>query len=128
MKRLILLVVAFFTVQFASAQISSDVASNEDNEIYTDVQVHPTFPGGMKHFYNYLIENYNAANVEKAGEILIQFIIEKDGALSDIKVLKDLGNDSGKEAIRVLKKGPRWIPGQQNGKKVRVLHVLPIKI
>jgi hypothetical protein len=127
MKRILLLSIAFFSFQFVSAQMASDVTM-VDNEIYVNVERHPNFPGGMRHFYNYLVENINADKLDKPGEIVVQFVIEKDGTLSRIKVLKDLGNGSGEEAIRVLKKGPHWIPGEQNGQKVRVLHVLPIKI
>ena len=54
--------------------------------------------------------------------------VEKDGSLTDIKVIRDIGYGTGKEAIRVLKKCPKWTPGEQNGKKVRVLYSLPITI
>ena len=56
------------------------------------------------------------------------FIIEKDGSLSDIKVLRDIGYGTGDEAIRVLKISPKWIPGKQNNKEVRTLYSLPIPV
>ena len=62
------------------------------------------------------------------GKIFVTFVVEKDGSLTDIKVLRDIGYGTGKEAIRVLKSCPRWNPGEQNGKKVRVLYSLPISI
>ena len=49
----------------------------------------------------------------------VTFVVEKDGSLTDIKVIRDIGYGTGKEAIRVLKKCPKWTPGEQNGKKVR---------
>ncbi|MDR6760561.1 hypothetical protein J2Y38_000740 [Flavobacterium sp. 2755] len=56
------------------------------------------------------------------------FIIEKDGSLSDIKVLRDIGLGTGAEAIRVLKTSPKWIPGKQNNNVVRALYSLPIPV
>ncbi|HTG67178.1 MAG TPA: energy transducer TonB, partial [Flavobacterium sp.] len=58
----------------------------------------------------------------------VSFVVEKDGSLTDIKVLRDIGYGTGKEAIRVLQKSPKWNPGIQNGKPVRVQYSLPITI
>jgi protein TonB len=63
-----------------------------------------------------------------SGKIMVSFIVETDGSLSNIKVLKDIGYGSGAEAIRVLKKSPKWMPGKQNGKPVRVEYTMPISI
>ena len=54
--------------------------------------------------------------------------MEKDGSLTDIKVVRDIGYGTGKEAERVLRKSPRWTPAEQNGKKVRCSYMIPIKI
>ena len=62
------------------------------------------------------------------GTCYVTFVVEKDGSLTDIKVVRDIGFGTGKEAIRVLKSCPKWNPGEQNGKKVRVLYSLPITI
>mgnify|MGYP003411423114 CR=1 FL=1 len=62
------------------------------------------------------------------GKVFVSFVVEKDGSLTDIKVIRDIGYGTGKEAIRVLKQCPKWNPGEQNGKKVRVLYSLPINI
>ncbi|MBC7438691.1 MAG: energy transducer TonB, partial [Flavobacterium sp.] len=59
---------------------------------------------------------------------IVQFVVEKDGKLTDIKILRDLGFGTGKEAIRVLNSSPKWKPGIQNGRPVRVLYNLPISI
>ena len=56
------------------------------------------------------------------------FIVEKDGSLSDLKVIRDLGYGTGKEAIRTLKTSPKWIPGKQNDKPVRVLYAIPVLV
>ena len=63
------------------------------------------------------------------GKVFVTFVVEKDGSISDIKVIRDMGYGTGKEAIRVIKSCPvKWNPGEQNGKKVRMLFSLPIKL
>lgn len=96
---------------------------------YYGIDVPPQFPGGIKEFYGYIAKNYKAPDTEKVhGKILVNFIIEKDGSITDVKVIKDIGYGTGKEAVRVLKNSPKWSPGEQNGKKVRVLFTLPIQL
>ncbi|HEY0045435.1 MAG TPA: energy transducer TonB [Flavobacterium sp.] len=106
-------------------------AEVEDNNVYNTagIEVKPEFPGGLEKFYKYVMNNYRAP--EEAGlngKVFVTFVVEKDGSLTDIKVIRDIGFGTGTEAIRVLKKSPRWNPGEQNGKKVRVLYSLPITI
>lgn len=103
----------------------------EDNTVYNTagIEVKPEFPGGMDKFYKFVGSNYQAPEEEGLkGKVYVTFVVEKDGSLTDIKVLRDIGYGTGKEAIRVLKKCPKWVPGEQNGKKVRVLYSLPITI
>jgi hypothetical protein len=92
-------------------------------------QTQPTFPGGIEKFYEFIGKNYKMPDVKDLkGKIYIQFIIEKDGSLTEIKSIRDLGNGTAEEAIRVLKLSPKWIPGEQDGKPVRVQYSLPISI
>jgi len=103
----------------------------EDNNIYNTagIEVKPDFPGGMAKFYKFVGNNYRTPEEEGlAGKVYVTFVVEKDGSLTDIKVVRDIGFGTGKEAIRVLKSCPKWNPGEQNGKKVRVLYSLPITI
>jgi protein TonB len=103
----------------------------DDNNIYNTagIEVKPDFPGGMAKFYKYVGNNYRTPEEEGlAGKVYVTFVVEKDGSLTDIKVVRDIGYGTGKEAIRVLKSCPKWNPGEQNGKKVRVLYSLPITI
>lgn len=103
----------------------------EDNNIYNTagIEVKPDFPGGIEKFYKYVGKNYQVPEEEGLkGKVFVSFVVEKDGSLTDIKVIRDIGYGTGKEAIRVLKSCPRWNPGEQNGKKVRVLYSLPINI
>lgn len=108
-----------------------DVVEAEDNTIYNSagIAVKPEFPGGIEKFYKYVGKNFNVPEVEGLkGKIFVTFVVEKDGSLTDIKVLRDVGYGTDKEALRVLKNSPRWVPGEQNGKKIRVLYSLPITI
>lgn len=103
---------------------------NEDNIYNTAaVQVAPDFPGGLNEFYTYIGKNFKVPDVKGlTGKIFVTFVVEKDGSLNDIKVIRDIGYGSGEEAVRVLKNSPNWIPAEQNGQKVRVLFTLPISI
>ena len=103
----------------------------EDNETYNTagIEVKPDFPGGIEKFYKFVAKNYQTPEEEGLkGKVFVSFVVEKDGSLTDIKVIRDIGFGTGKEAIRVLKSCPKWTPGEQNGKKVRVLYSLPINI
>jgi protein TonB len=103
----------------------------EDNNVYNTagIEVKPEFPGGMDKFYAYVGKNYRLPDEGGLkGKVYVTFVVEKDGSLTDIKVLRDIGYGTGKEAIRLLSKCPKWNPGVQNGKPVRVLYSLPISI
>jgi protein TonB len=103
----------------------------EDNTVYNTagIEQKPDFPGGMEKFNVFVAKNYQAPEEEGLkGKVYVTFVVEKDGSLTDIKVLRDIGYGTGAEAIRVLKKCPKWTPGEQNGKKVRCTFSLPISI
>jgi protein TonB len=102
----------------------------EDNTIYNSagIEVKPEFPGGWPKFYKFIENNYNVPSDSPGGKVFIQFVVEKDGSLTDIKVLRDIGYGTGKEAERVLRKSPKWTPAEQNGKKVRCSYQLPITL
>lgn len=107
------------------------VVEEVDNQIYNTagIEVKPDFPGGINKFYKFVGDNYQTPEEDGLkGKVYVTFVVEKDGSLTDIKVIRDIGYGTGKEAIRVLKKSPRWSPGVQNGKPVRVLYSLPITI
>ncbi len=100
----------------------------DDNQIYNTagLDVKPEFPGGIEALNGFIKQNYKTPKEGLKGKIYATFIIEKDGSLSDIKILRDLGHGTGAEAIRVLKISPKWSPGKQNNKTVRVLFSIPI--
>jgi protein TonB len=106
--------------------------TEDPNKLYSmaGIETKPDFPGGMAKFYKYIGEEFEPSTDEdfKGGKVFVSFVVEKDGSLTDIKVTRDVGYGSKEEAIRVLKKCRKWVPGEQNGKKVRVLYSLPITI
>ena len=102
----------------------------KDNKVFTAVEHVPDFPGGVDKFYKFLQQNIKypaeARNKKIEGKVFVSFIVEKDGSLSTFKVLRDPGAGCGAEALRVMKLSPKWNPGVQNGKKVRVQYTMPI--
>ena len=101
-----------------------------DDSIYNNVEVMPEFPGGMEAMMKYLSENIKypeqAKEKNTQGRVLVTFIVEKNGSISDVKVVKGIGNGCDEEAVRVISAMPKWKPGMQNGKKVRVNFAIPI--
>ena len=128
MKSVLFLFEAFFWFQFVSAQ-ENQKDSNEKIYNTATLDVKPEFPGGIEEFYKYIGKNYNTPKVQGlAGKVYMTFVIDKDGSVVDIKIIRDLGYGTGEEAIRVLSNCPNWIPGELQGRKVRVLYALPITI
>jgi protein TonB len=106
------------------------VIEGDPNEIFTAVEKNPEFPGGLGKFGQYLSNNikYPAVARENGvqGRVFVTFVVEKDGTLTDIKVTRGIGSGCDEEAVRVLKKSPKWTPGIQNGRPVRVQYNVPI--
>ena len=102
----------------------------EEEIIFEVVEESASFPGGMPEMYKY-IEN-NLVYPEQArengvqGKVFISFVVEKDGSLTNFKVLRDIGYGCGEEAVRVVKSMPKWKPAKQRGKPVRMRFNLPI--
>ncbi len=100
------------------------------DEIFDIVESHPEPVGGMSAFYTYIKENLEytarALRLDISGRVYVQFVVEKDGSITDVKVIKGLFEDCDKEAVRVIQNAPKWIPGKQRGKAVRVNQRVPI--
>ncbi len=113
------------------AEITQKVVE-DNNEIvnFAAVEKLPEFPGGEAAFGKYLGNAIRYPPVAKEnntqGRVIVSFVVERDGNLTDIKVLRDIGGGCGAEAIRVLQKSPKWKAGIQNGKPVRVAYTMPI--
>lgn len=101
-----------------------------DKTVYMIVEKQPEFPGGMQALKKFLHTNLQypvaakAANV--SGKVYIQFVVRKDGRITDIDILKGLGFDCDEEAVRVVKQMPNWIPGSQSGRPLNVKYHLPV--
>ena len=114
-----------------TSEISNIKIKNVDNDtIYNIVEVAPEFPGGMDKMAKYLSENISYPEEAKengiSGRVFISFVIEKDGTVNEVKVMRSIGGGCDEEAVRVVKAMPKWKPGLQKGKPVRVNYVLPI--
>ena len=105
-----------------------------EGETYTinELTENPDFPEGMEKFYKFVGENFNipleAVKNKVKGKVYLTFIVEMDGTLSNIKIIRDLGYGIGDEAARVLGISPKWIPGKVNGEAVRTMYSLPITV
>ena len=109
---------------------ATDVKMVNNDSIYQMVEVMPEFPGGTAKMMDYLSKNikYPEEAKEKgiSGRVFLSFVIEKDGAVSNVKVAKGIGKECDDEALRVVKAMPKWKPGLMKGKPVRVNYMLPI--
>lgn len=102
-----------------------------EQEIFTIVEEQPSFPGGEGELKKYLVENITYPQMAKetnvSGTVYVQFVVEQDGSVSNVKILKGIGAGCDEEAVRVVKKMPKWKPGKQRSKPVRVYFNLPVK-
>ncbi len=108
------------------------IVSIDNAEVFLDVaEKMPEFVGGMEKLMKFLESKINypkkAIDDEVQGNVYVQFIVNKDGSISDANVLRGIGNGCDKEALRVINSMPNWIPGENNEQKVRVKYTLPIK-
>lgn len=104
---------------------------SDNSQVYalSGLEIKPEFPGGLAEFYKYIAANFVLpAHAGLNGNILATFVIDTDGTVGEVKILRDIGFGTGEEALRVLSNSPKWIPGRQNGQSVRVQYALPIKV
>lgn len=100
------------------------------DEVFSIVEVMPSFPGGNSKFNEYISKNLKyprralKANVE--GKVVVSFVVAENGDISNVQVLKGIGFDCDEEAVRVLQSSPKWIPGQQRGRNVKVNVMIPL--
>jgi TonB family protein len=132
-----ILLLCFFAVvatavkaQTADSVRNRKVEDTSNDKIFTAVENEPDFPGGWTAYRVFLATNLiypEKARTDKVkGKVIVNFVVEKDGSLSDIKIYKGLSKETDAEAIRVFQSSPKWVAGTQNGKPVRVAYSLPV--
>ena len=112
--------------------IAPEVEEEEvvEAEIFTIVEEMPEFPGGMAKLADYLAKNIKYPQMAREsgiqGRVFVNFVVEPDGHVSNVNVMRSLGGGCDEEAMRVVKSMPKWKPGKQRGKAVRVSYILPV--
>ena len=129
MKKLILM--SFMVVCcLMTANAQKTVVSQTNQKVYDEVEQMPEYPGGMPAMIEFLQTNINypedAVKQKVEGRVMVQFVVETDGSISDVHVAKQVFPSLDAEAIRVVQAMPNWVPGSEKGKVVRVKYNLPI--
>lgn len=108
----------------------SQTTIRDTSILYSDVQKAPSFPGGLNAFGQYLSQSIRYPQYDRAhniqGRVIVLFIVEKDGSLSDIRAVRSPSDSLSQEAIRVMMASPAWVPGVLNGVAARVQYAVPI--
>ena len=114
-------------VEIVEVEEEEEVA---EEEIFTIVETNPSFPGGEAKMYAFLGKNMKYPPIARdnniQGRVYVSFVVEKNGKITDVRVLRGIGGGCDEEAIRVVKAMPSWSAGKQRGKPVRVRFNLPI--
>ena len=120
-------VLAVLLMANTTAMAQNKKATND--KVYEKVEVMPEFPGGEQAMLDFVAKNVvypqEARDKEISGRVLVSFIVEKDGSITDAKVAKGIGGGCDEEAVRVVNAMPKWKPGKQKGKPVRVSFMMP---
>ena len=103
----------------------------DEQQIFTIVEENPEFPGGMAECYKWINKNLNYPTISAEngvqGRVTVNFVVNADGSIVDVKVLRGVDPYLDKEAVRVVSKMPKWKPGKQRGKAVRCSFNLPVR-
>lgn len=131
MKRVLLILALLFTYVMVNAQSNTGSKEKTSNEkIYDVVEIPPSFPGGQAALLAWIASHVNypqkAMESRIEGRIIVGFVIECDGAVSQAKIIRSVDPLLDDEAIRVVMGMPKWTPGRQNGKNVRVKYNVPV--
>ena len=120
-------VLAILLMVNTNAMAQSKKIAND--KVLEKAEVMPQFPGGDQAMMKFVSENVQypeeAKEKEISGRVMVGFIVEKDGSISDVKVVKGIGGGCNEEAVRVVKAMPKWKPGKEKGKPVRVHFTMP---
>lgn len=124
LKVALMMLVLLFSFMTSTAQ------TKKNDMVFDVVEVMPQFPGGQIAMLKYFMENIKypeqAMKEGIQGRVAVRFIVEKDGSISDVKPILSVHPLLNKEAVRVVESMPKWTPGKQNGKPVRVRFNVPV--
>ena len=114
-----------------AAPVEAPEEEEEEEVVFVVVESMPEFPGGQQALFKYLGDNVKYPVIAQEngiqGRVICQFVVNKDGSIVDIEVVRSGGDPSlDKEAVRVIKSMPKWKPGKQRGKAVRVKYTVPV--
>lgn len=131
MKKIFLLIICMFCLCAYAQELKDPSPANEEDVVFMVVEEMPQFPGGQQALFRYLSENVKYPVIAQEngiqGRVICQFIVDKDGSITNVEVVKSGGDASlDKEAVRVIKSMPNWKPGKQRGKPVRVKYTVPV--
>lgn len=131
MKRTVklLLTIALLGCGMVSAQNKNVKNDKSEETAFNVVDEFASFPGGEEEMYKFITKNLQypdeAQKKEIEGKVYVSFVVEIDGSISDVKVLRDIGGGCGEAAVKVVKSMPKWKPAKQSGKYVRMQMTLP---
>ena len=118
------------TIKKIEIKDDDEKVHDDENTPFKIVEEEAEFPGGYGKLIEYLAKSIQypqqALETGTKGGVMLTFVVEKDGSITDIKVIRDIGSGCGQEAIRVVKEMPKWKPAKQRGKVVRQQFVLPV--
>ena len=113
----------------SSTTVTAQNKKTSNDKVFEKVEDMPEFPGGEKAMMDFVAKNVQypkeAMEKEISGRVLVGFIVEKDGSISETEIAKGIGGGCDEEAVRVVKAMPKWKPGIQKGKPVRVHFTMP---
>ncbi len=133
MKKLLMISLLFYSVHLAAQTEPPADSLATDEKVYEmfDVQTPPKYPGGENELVRFLAQNIRypaeARKNKVAGIVILTFVVNKDGSISDADILRDIGSGCGVEAKRVVESMPDWTPGELRGNTVRVRFTLPVR-
>lgn len=128
-KKDFFVLVFFLLITLNYSAFAQNSTSVKEEIIFVNTETAPKFSGGMDAFYTFFNKKFVMQNNFRGNNTAIAtFVIEKDGSLSDIKVINNLGKNTNNEILRVLSLSPKWIPGKNKGNPVRTHYRLPINI
>ena len=123
-----------FTEEVLNVEATAPIVEEKEEEVEEEIviipDVNPEFAGGEAKLYEYLGENIKYPDIARdggiTGKVLVKFVVEKDGSITNVSVMRDIGGGCGEEAKRVVRGMPKWKPGKVGGRTVRSQFILPI--